>query len=39
MQDTVDCHYLPLNEAQYAQALHELSLLHEARMNGYLDAR
>jgi transketolase len=39
MQDTVDCHYLPLNETEYHRALRELSLLHEARMNGYLDAR
>jgi transketolase len=38
MQDTVDCHYLPMNDAQYELALHELGLAHEARLEGYRNA-
>jgi transketolase len=30
MQDTVDCHYLPMDDAQYAQALRELEQAHAA---------
>jgi transketolase len=35
MQDTVDSHYLPMDDAQYAQALEELTLAHRAAMRGY----
>lgn len=38
MQDTVDCHYLPMDEAQYEQALSELTRAHEATLNGYRHA-
>jgi transketolase len=30
MHDTVDCHYLPMNDAQYAQAVSELTRAYEA---------
>ena len=32
MQDTVASHYLPMSDAQYKQALEELSLAHNARL-------
>jgi transketolase len=35
MQDTVDSHYLPMDDAQYAQALEELTLAHRAAVRGY----
>lgn len=38
MRDTVDSHYLPMNDAQYRQALDELTRAHEARVNGYRNA-
>jgi transketolase len=34
MQDTVDSHYLPLDDAQYAQALDELTQAHAAAIKG-----
>lgn len=34
LQDTVDCHYLPMTEAQYTEALSELTRAHRARLNG-----
>jgi transketolase len=39
MQDTVACHYLPMDDAQYAQALDELSLAHASAVAGSRDAR
>jgi transketolase len=39
MRDTVDSHYLPLNDAEYEQALHELARAHEAALEGYRNAR
>jgi transketolase len=38
MQDTVDSHYLPLDDAQYAQALQEIALAHAAALKRYRDA-
>jgi hypothetical protein len=38
MQDTVDFHYLPLDNAQYEQALAELTHSHEAAVGGYRNA-
>jgi transketolase len=38
MRDTVDSHYLPMNDAQYQQALDEMTRAHEARVNGYRNA-
>jgi transketolase len=38
MRDTVDSHYLPMNDAQYEQALDELTLAHEASLKAYRDA-
>ena len=38
MQDTVDSHYLPMDDAQYRQALEELTLAHAATIKGYRDA-
>jgi transketolase len=38
MRDTVDCHYLPMSDAQYEQALDELTRVHEALLNGYRNA-
>jgi transketolase len=35
MQDTVDSHYLPLDDAQYAQALAELAVAHAATLERY----
>lgn len=39
LQDTVDSHYLPLEDAQYVQALAELTSAHEAALEGYRHAR
>jgi transketolase len=38
MQDTVDSHYLPMNDAQYQQALDELMHAHGAAVRGYRNA-
>jgi transketolase len=38
MQDTVDSHYLPMEDAQYTQALDELTRAHAATIKGYRDA-
>ena len=38
MQDTVASHYLPMDDAQYEQALDELSLAHAAAVAGARDA-
>jgi transketolase len=38
MHDTVDSHYLPMSDAQYEQALEELTRAHEAALNGYGNA-
>lgn len=34
IQGTVDSHYLPLDDAQYAEAVEELTLAHVARVKG-----
>lgn len=39
MRDTVDSHYLPMSDEQYAQALAEITRAHEAALNGYRNAR
>lgn len=38
LQDTVDSHYLPMNPAQYEQALDEIGRAHAAVRNGREDA-
>ncbi|HEY6726787.1 MAG TPA: transketolase [Polyangiaceae bacterium] len=38
MRDTVDCHYTPMDDAGYRQALDELTRAHEALLDGYRDA-
>jgi len=38
MQDTVDSHYLPMDDAQYEQALEELTDAHGAALRGYRNA-
>ncbi len=38
MQDTVDSHYLPMDDAQYAQALQETTQAHAAALEKYRDA-
>jgi transketolase len=38
MQDTVDSHYLPLDDAQYEQALDQLTHAHESAVRGYRHA-
>lgn len=38
MQDTVDSHYLPMDDARYAQALDELSTAHAAAVAGARNA-
>jgi transketolase len=38
MQDTVDCHYQPMTDAQYEQALGEITSAHEALLDGYGNA-
>jgi transketolase len=39
MQDTVASHYLPMNDAQYEQALEELAIAHAPTAAGSRDAR
>jgi transketolase len=39
LQDTVDSHYLPLEDAQYLQALAELTAAHQAAREGHRHAR
>lgn len=38
LQDSVDSHYLPLDDAQYAQAIEDLTLAHQAAVRGYQNA-
>jgi transketolase len=38
MHDTVDCHYLPMSDTQYQQALTEVTRAHAAALNGYRNA-
>jgi transketolase N-terminal domain/subunit len=38
MQDTVDSHYLPMDDAQYEQALAELTQAHQAALRNYRHA-
>ena len=38
MQDTVASHYLPMDDAQYSQALDELAIAHAAAVAGARDA-
>jgi transketolase len=38
MKDTVDCHYLPMNDAQYELALDELTQAHEVLLDCYRHA-
>jgi transketolase len=38
MQDTVASHYLPMDDAQYSQALDELAMAHAAALAGSRDA-
>ncbi len=38
MQDTVACHYLPMDDGQYEEALDELTHAHQALLNGTRDA-
>jgi transketolase len=38
MQDTVASHYLPMDDAQYSQALDELAMAHAAALAGARDA-
>ena len=38
MQDTVDCHYQPMTDAQYEQALRETTRAHETLLSGYRNA-
>jgi hypothetical protein len=38
MQGTVDSHYLAMSDAQYAQAIDELTRAHAATLNGYRNA-
>jgi transketolase len=37
-QDTVDCHYLPLTDAQHERALEEVTRAHEPLARGHRDA-
>jgi len=39
VQDTVDCHYLPMSDTQYEQALDELMAAHELALGRYGHAR
>jgi transketolase len=39
MHDTVDSHYLPMDDEQYERALAELTRAHEAALNDYRHAR
>jgi transketolase len=38
LQDTVDSHYLPMDDAQYERAVAEVTRAHGAAMRGYQDA-
>jgi len=38
LRDTVDCHYLPLDDAQYQQVLGDLERAHQALLSGYRNA-
>ena len=38
MQDTVESHYLPMSDAQYEQALEEVTRAHAAAVNGLRNA-
>jgi transketolase len=38
MEDTVDCHYLPMSDAQYDQALSEITRAHAVAIHGYRNA-
>ena len=38
MRDTVACHYLPMTDPQYEQALAELTQAHAAALHGHGDA-
>ena len=39
LENTVDSHYLPLDDEQYERALLELTRAHRARLDGYRHAR
>ena len=38
LQDTVDSHYLPMNDEQYAQALDEVTRAHQAALGSHRNA-
>ena len=38
MQDTVHSHYLPMSDAQYEEALADVTGAHQAALDGYRDA-
>ena len=38
LEDTVDCHYLPMDDARYRQMLDQLTLSHESALKGYRNA-
>lgn len=38
MRDTVDCHYLPMSDAQYAQAIDEITRAHERALTAHRNA-
>jgi transketolase len=38
MRDRVDCHYLPMSDAQYQLALEEVRRAHDAALDGYRNA-
>jgi transketolase len=37
LENTVDCHYLPLDDEHYVRARDELTRAHRARLDGYRD--
>jgi transketolase len=39
LHDTVDSHYLPMSDAQYQQAIDEITRAHEAALTGHRNAR
>lgn len=39
MHDTVDCHYLPMSDVQYALAVQEVTRAHEAQLGDSPDAK
>jgi len=39
MHDTVDSHYLPMDDAQYERALRDVACAHDAALEGYRNAR